>query len=332
MSSISQNVEGETNLNPNDSNPQPITDSKNKTLRERIDGHTINTYNYHKHDGGFDQPDSIVTGQALLCNEVDFAIVDIDVHDTNKTEEDKAKIRDSFISKLPEDYVIVQTQSGGLHIYLNCSYIQPPKNRIIGFFKCPEYSIDIFAGIPGSKRSLVVLPGTKYRDDRDSPIREYVFVRGSFESKLNHELNEFLSIYNLTLDVSIKEDNLAQHKYHVPKRFHIKDDFFQLLLDGYNGVSLTADDFNSIFPSINCLPPQYIDKFYEHIYQHCNISETDRPKFEEFKTLCSCLRKNQYSLLIFLDKNNHDYFINVIQDYFFKMAPRPPQQTAKPSK
>ena len=98
-------------------------------LQQRIYRHTTDCYNYLKHDGSKVKPGTKPTGQALLINEVNsLAVVDIDI------KKDHDIVREDILLKLSEDDVVVQTGSGGLHVYCNQGDFKPASNRMIKIF------------------------------------------------------------------------------------------------------------------------------------------------------------------------------------------------------
>ena len=132
-------------------------------FKDRIEGHTVMCYNYLKHDDSRNKNDRNPTGKALKINECDeLAVIDVDI------KRDIDKTRTKIVQKLKPHDIIVKTCSGGLHIYCNKGDFKPASNRMIKIYKCDDYDIDIMCTKDSSKRSLVVLPGSKVRTTHKS--------------------------------------------------------------------------------------------------------------------------------------------------------------------
>ena len=193
----------------------PLTlDLNNCTLQNQIDNNTIVLTNYLKHgfsskrletksnDGAKCDRSGASgkrTGRALLMNQTtNLSVVDIDI---TKTLDDDTKeaIRNDIVSKLSPDDIIVKTASGGIHVYCKTDDFPVDSNRMVKCYKCDDYDIDLFSGFDKEKRSLVVLPGSKVRQNARCKINSYTFIRGSYESIITRSLRDVLDDLNISI-------------------------------------------------------------------------------------------------------------------------------------
>ena len=193
----------------------PLTlDLNNCTLQNQIDNNTIVLTNYLKHDFSSKRLETKSndgakcdrsgasgkrTGRALLMNQTtNLSVVDIDI---TKTFDDDTKeaIRNDIVSKLSPDDIIVKTASGGIHVYCKTDDFPVDSNRMVKCYKCDDYDIDLFSGFDKEKRSLVVLPGSKVRQNARCKINSYTFIRGSYESIITRSLRDVLDDLNISI-------------------------------------------------------------------------------------------------------------------------------------
>ena len=194
----------------------PLTlDLNNCTLQNQIDNNTIVLTNYLKHDFSSKRLETKSndgakcdrsgasgkrTGRALLMNQTtNLSVVDIDI---TKTFDDDTKeaIRNDIVSKLSPDDIIVKTASGGIHVYCKTDDFPVDSNRMVKCYKCDDYDIDLFSGFDKEKRSLVVLPGSKVRQNARCKINSYTFIRGSYESIITRSLRDVLDDLNISIN------------------------------------------------------------------------------------------------------------------------------------
>ena len=149
---------------------------------ETFTGKTINTLGYTKADGT--KNGTNITGKALHVETSPYAVIDFDIWDNNLKDALKSQIIEHFKDKTK----IVQTYSGGFHVYCKDDKIWSDLdvNRIQKVYKSEEtcvkyngestsaYEIDIFLSHQPNKRNLVVLPGSKVKTEKsNNKIREY---------------------------------------------------------------------------------------------------------------------------------------------------------------
>ena len=225
------------------------------TLRERINDNVIELNNYLKHDGGKGRK----TGFALLLNKIsNLAVIDIDINKTYN-EEMKEDVRNHVLSLLSDDDVIVQTGSGGLHIYCNIDLFPFTSNRMIKCFTSTDFDVDLMGAKDKDKRSLIVLPDSRVRQNAKTPITKYSFIRGSYESKIKRSVNDILT----DLDIKIKNVIVSENADIPDNEIVIDDTLAQALVDGIADFEVHNDGGNrkltdeitlfTLFQSINSL-------------------------------------------------------------------------------
>ena len=103
---------------------ESLVKSETLTLHEHINKNTVDLFNYLKHDGGKGR----ITGKALLLNKItNLCVIDVDVN-KSYNDELKKQVRKQILGRLSDDDVIVETASGGLHIYCNTDLFVPTSN------------------------------------------------------------------------------------------------------------------------------------------------------------------------------------------------------------
>lgn len=137
-------------------------------------GEKINTYNYEKHDKAKDF--GIRTGKALQVETSPYCVIDFDVYTDERKESLKPQILEHFTGKAK----IVQTYSGGFHIYFKDDKIwhNLPHNRYCPVYRSEDesFNIDVLTSNP-TGRNLVVLPGSKVKSPKsNNQVREYVVL------------------------------------------------------------------------------------------------------------------------------------------------------------
>ncbi|WP_334087061.1 hypothetical protein, partial [Helicobacter typhlonius] len=150
-------------------------------LRTRFDENFKITFNKSKHgscDGRHigDLKCRNQTGMVLSVNETPgFAVIDIDIN--KKLPQNKRfEIKQSIISKLSEDDIIVETGSGSLHIYANHNIPGLYKNAYVKCFECDEFDIDYFASVDCNSYHGLMLPDSENENGR------YEFYQGNWDS------------------------------------------------------------------------------------------------------------------------------------------------------
>jgi hypothetical protein len=131
------------------------------SLSQRINDHIIDLYNYQKSDK--DAYIRMITGKAVKGNEVEqLVVIDIDIR-KDLSDPEREFVRNSLLSKLSENDIIVKFCGGGLHIYTNQEDFPLQKNRLIKCYSSPQFDIDVFGSVDKNSRSLIVLPGSKVK-------------------------------------------------------------------------------------------------------------------------------------------------------------------------
>ena len=304
-------------------------------FEKRIEGHTVNCYNYLKHDGGKIKPGSKPTGQALIINEVpDLAVVDVDV----KT--DPNIVREEVMEKLSDEDVVVQTCSGGLHIYCNKGGFKTASNRMVKAFSCDDYDVDIFCTIDSKKRSLIVLPESKVRPthkstgDNNSKVGVYTFIRGSKNSIITRNIQDILK----ALDIVIPEKEINEAKQAVGPVIPMKDikkenkeesdtiisnELTDAIVNGLFDLEIHNDGGSrpidkeitlfTLFPALNSLNRSYIDEAYNNVFTKCNLTLNAQMNFLRMKERYSTRETSPFILIKMLHIWKPEYYEEVIK-------------------
>ena len=182
-----------------------------RSKMETFTGETINTFGYTKADGKKNGEN--ITGKALRVETSPYAVIDFDILDQDMKGTLKEQILEHFSNKTK----IVQTYSGGFHVYCRDDKIWSDldKNRIVGVYNSEEtyyssngqldnsYAIDIFLSHQPTKRSLIVLPGSKVKTPKsNNEIREYVLLSDCKDEDLI-TFTEVLEILSQKMGITI---------------------------------------------------------------------------------------------------------------------------------
>ena len=289
----------------------------NLPLKARIESNTIDLYNYLKHDGG---SGTTVTGKAILNNKVtNLSIVDIDVNKELK-QEDKNNICKTLLAKLSDRDVIVQTASGGLHVYCNTEEYYVESNRMVKCFTSSDFDIDIFSSIDPNSRSLVVLPGSKVRKNAKSPISTYKFLQGSFDSIVTRSLGEVLN--DLNVNIKIKQPPEIEKIILDYDGDIVSEEYAVKLIDGLTGIEVHNDaggkriedevTLFTLFQALNSLPSDLIDESYDHVRQYCKLTEAASNNFDKARSRYSNSCTSPHVLAKIIRCHNNDYYKSVI--------------------
>ena len=294
-----------------------IWDYDEFTLKERIEKNTINLYNYLKHDGG---SGTTVTGKALVNNKCpNLSIIDIDINKELKQEE-KDMIRKNLIAKISDKDVIVQTASGGLHIYCNTDEYYIDSNRMVKCFTSNDYDVDIFSSIDSNSRSLVVLPGSKVRKNAKSPILTYKFVQGGYDSIITRSLASVLN--DLDINIKVKQNAEIEKIMFDHDGDTVSDEYAVKLIEGLTGIEIHNDaggrriedevTLFTLFQSLNALPSDLIDDAYSHVQQYCKLTDAAANNFDKARSRYQNLCTSPHVLAKILRYWNNDYYTSVI--------------------
>ena len=290
-----------------------IQSMKAQTLQERIGTSKINLTNYEKHDGTKGRK----TGEALLSNKIPgLCIVDIDIN-KSLDDERKERIRSELLEELSIDDVVVKTASGGLHVYCNEEYFTLTSNRMIKCFTSENFDVDIFGCHDQTKRSIVVLPGSRVRTNHNSSVTKYEFVRGSLDSCITRSVKDVLSSLSIKITTDQPDDIRAiiDESSNVSS---ISDEFAQALVDGLyelqihnDGGSMPIDKeitLFTLFQAINSLPDRFINEAYENVRDACELTDKARDNFESARNRYSVMKTSPYVLARILKLWNPEYY------------------------
>ena len=290
----------------------PKMDNAKPTLASIIRDHTIELFNYEKHDG---HPSCNPTGYAVKVNECnDLAVIDVDIN-KNLDEPTKKMVQGLIILKLPDDCVVVQTVSGGLHIYARLGNFKPTSNRMIKCYSNENYNIDLFTSVDSNKRSLVVLPGSQVKKC-DGQIGSYKFLRGDMISTLNHDVMDLMLMLGIVLASVTKQpsprltsspgEQNENNNTAVGRCFasmlpdhEVADNPFsveqcRLLVMGLDGLEIHADSGSRmlrdeitlmpLFQALNALPVELIDWAYDWVWEHAKLTNSAWARWDEIRS------------------------------------------------
>ncbi|KAH7821374.1 uncharacterized protein MONOS_16521 [Monocercomonoides exilis] len=289
-----------------------------KTLNERIDSNVVYFNNYQKNDGG---SGSVVTGRAVLVNKVsNLTFIDIDI---NKSLDDESKqsIRSKILNKLDEDDAVIQTASGGFHIYANTDDFYANSNKMIKCCTCDEFDVDIMTSLDESKRSLIVLPNSKVRKDHRSKTNVYQLVRGSFDSAITRNVNDILNDLSLKLYIKTSDeiDNIVKLDN---DNDSISDELANVFVNGLECFVIHNDGGNmpinrevtffALFQAINSLPNEHIELAFDRVQNSDNLTANARDNNYVAKQRYRCLRSSPFVLVKMYKIWNNDYYTNEI--------------------
>ena len=296
---------------------QELMQTETLSLSDRINGNTIELNNYLKHDGGNGRK----TGTALLLNKVkNLCVIDVDI---NKTYNDelKEKVRNMLLNKLSNTDVIVKTASGGLHIYCNTDFFTVSSNRMIKCYSCSDFDIDLMTSVEPNKRSLIVLPNSRVRQNATTPIKRYDFVRGSYETCITRSVNDVLR--DLDITIKVKQTPEIDEIIKDTAGVMISDELSQAIVDGLcdfevhnDGGNMTLDKevtLFTLFQAVNSLPKQYIQEAYENIFQFCKLTDNARINFENARNRYACLATSPFVLVKILKLYQQEYYTEYVK-------------------
>lgn len=194
-------------------------ESKEKTLKERINNHLIPTDNYKKFSTNkyaktgslsldeFNSNDSI-TGAHIRLNEVEnLSIIDIDInhHKDQLMDESEVELtRKQIIDKCKSNnYVLGETPSGGFHIYCNnddefFNKFNISKNRITGINIKKGLDLDLLTSQFPDIISGVLLIGSRVIYDSSDEIKQSKFINGNYDSIINYSITDVLKTFDWT--------------------------------------------------------------------------------------------------------------------------------------
>lgn len=310
--------------------------------------HIIETYNYQKHDGARNGSSKRQTGIALKLNECDnILVIDVDIKH-NLSEDVKNEERDKFMNALNkyDDIVVSKTGNGGLHIWtLADGFVSG--NRNTKWFKSENYDIDLFnSNVDKDKRSLIVLPPTKIRNELKQ-IVQYTFIKGGMDTVIsvkakdvidtledeglieNKEKNEkllkllkeiqenkdkFAGIVDAA-DFVNNDDETAINNETVESKEYMKE---LKVIKGFQGVKIHNDAGDrsiqkeitllTLFQALNALPEKIIDYAYEYIKHNAKLTTSALDKWDSARTRYMGKKSSSYLLVKMLKIHNNSYY------------------------
>ena len=290
------------------------------TLADRISENSINLTNFNKHDA---QPGEI-TGKGLLVNKIpNLCVIDIDVN-KKLSDEVKQQIRNDIVSKLSADDIVVRTGSGGLHIYANVDDFQATSNRMIKCYSCEQFDIDIMTSFDESKRSLIVLPESRVKVDRE--LSSYEFIQGSYDSVITRSVTDILSDLGIKIPVKQSSKQIPVKQSSSSKPTSKPTKFEQLLVNGLVDLDVHNDsgdrtirDEVTLFPlfqAINSLStPDLRDEAYNNVLTRCKLTQNARSNFERSRKRYIANSTSIYILAKIIKYHRKDYYDEFLRKY-----------------
>ena len=310
--------------------------------------HIIDIYNYQKHDGAKNSPNKRKTGHALCLNECDnILVIDVDIKH-NLSEEIKQNERDRFMNALNKfpNIVVSKTGNGGLHIYtLADGYVSG--NRDTKKYTSDNYDIDIFnSDVNKDKRSLIVLPPTKVRNETKKII-QYSFVKGDMntiidakavdvintlkDEKLITDSDRDEQLLKLLKDIQQNKDKFNDiddaadfMDYDVESKTNDEDVESNVytkemkVIKGFKNVEIHNDSGNrsiqqeitllTLFQALNALPEKIIDYAYEYIKHNAKLTTSALDKWDSARTRYMGKKTSSYTLVKMLKIHNNMYY------------------------
>lgn len=301
------------------------------SLIERIGENTIQLYNNEKHDDKRNHDGEKATGQAMLLNHIqNLSVVDIDIN-KDLNEQERATIRDELIKRVQDKVdVIVQTTSGGIHIYANMDNFEGiTSNRMNKCVKTEKYDVDLFACFDESKRSLVVLPESECKNKHDE-VCKYQFIKGNFDSVINVSLEEILNCLNINIQKSKNSKIVKQTKTTIDEAAdfmpdddetnddenEMNDELFDVVINGFEGLEIHKDAAKiedeitlfTLFQAINSLSDDKKERMYRQVKDKCILTTSAKQNWNKEIVRYEDKRTNPYVLIKILKIHNNDYY------------------------
>ena len=217
------------------------------SLNQRINDHVCDLFDNEKFVRKNKPKNSNKTGQLLKINEIaNLAVIDIDIN-KSLNDEERDEVRDNIIECLEidertkNDWFIVKTTSGGLHIYANIDGFKLGYNRNIKCYESDEFDVDIFGCVDYKKVANVCRYGTKAMN-KYNEVCEYEVIYGNDENRIIKSVANVLDLLGITEDVKdfindrIKRDEAKE----------IRKIEMEMLPNEFKQQELTADLFNAM--------------------------------------------------------------------------------------
>lgn len=217
------------------------------SLKQRINDHVCDLFNNEKFIRKNKKQNEEKTGQLLKINEIpNLAIIDIDIN-KNLNDEERDEVRDNIIECLildkrtKDDWFIVKTTSGGLHIYANIDGFNLGYNRNIKCYESDEFDVDIFGCVDYKKVANVCRYGTKAMN-KYNEICEYEVIYGSDENRVIKSVADVLELLGITEDVKdFIDDRIKRDEAKEIRRIEM-----EMLPTEFKQQELTIDLFNAL--------------------------------------------------------------------------------------
>ena len=217
------------------------------SLKQRINDHVCDLFNNEKFVRKTKPNKEKPTGQLLKINQIpNLAVIDIDISKDLK-EDERDKVRNNIIECLEiddttkNDWFIVKTTSGGLHIYVNIDGFKLGYNRNIKCYESDEFDVDIFGCVDYKKVANVCRYGTKAMN-KYNEVCEYEIIYGNDENRIIKSVVDVLELLGITEDVKdfindrIKRDEAKE----------IRKIEMEMLPNEFKQQELTVELFNAM--------------------------------------------------------------------------------------
>ena len=241
------------------------------SLKQRINDHVCDLFNNEKFVRKTKPNKEKPTGQLLKINQIpNLAVIDIDISKDLK-EDERDKVRNNIIECLEiddttkNDWFIVKTTSGGLHIYVNIDGFKLGYNRNIKCYESDEFDVDIFGCVDYKKVANVCRYGTKAMN-KYNEVCEYEVIYGNDENRIIKSVVDVLELLGITEDVKdfiderIKRDEAKE----------IRKIEMEMLPNEFKQQELTVELFNAIVGGF------LKQNFKTQIHNYSNMPITER--------------------------------------------------------
>ena len=217
------------------------------SLNQRINDHVCDLFNNEKFIRKNKKQNEEKTGQLLKINEIpNLAVIDIDINKELKDEE-RDEVRNNIIECLEidertkNDWFIVKTTSGGLHIYANIDGFKLGYNRNIKCYESDEFDVDIFGCVDYKKVANVCRYGTKAMN-KHNEVGEYEVIYGNDENRVIKSVSDVLGLLGITEDVKdFINDRIKRDEAKEIRRIEM-----EMLPNEFKQQELTIDLFNAL--------------------------------------------------------------------------------------
>ena len=261
---------------------------KRYSLKQRINDHVCDLFDYEKFVKNTKPKNPQATGQLLKINQIpSLAIIDIDIS-KELNEDERDKVRNDIIKRLEIDdltkneWFIVKTTSGGLHIYANIDGFNLGYNRNIKCYESDEFDVDIFGCVDYNKTANVCRYGTKALN-KHNEVGVYEVIYGSDENRIVKGVEDVLDLLDITDDVK----DFIHERIKGDEAKEIRRIEMELLPNEFKQQELTVELFNAIVGGF------LKQNFKTQIHNYSNRLITERVGILQLMTgLCACRNDN----------------------------------------